>query len=279
MLTVMACLIGLAATTVCLRAWHTLRGTTLTAPCAWAAISLALVTCAVGASAVFGDPSRKNWAAHVDYLAGVTTISPFVALLGAKRPQDRAWQLIVAALLGLLAFQDFRAWTIDPSLTPTPHAAWRWLTTGLVVMQLLNYLATRHAAAVCLAFAGQVCLLGDNLMLVPVDYAKRMPYGLVLISAGVLVAILRERRRRGGGDAESAWLEFRDRYGALWALRVAERVNAVALQQHSPFRLRWSGFRFERFDGARQADRQPPLDADPIQKTLQAILARFLRSA
>ncbi|HWB10905.1 MAG TPA: hypothetical protein VG826_16875 [Pirellulales bacterium] len=279
MLTATVCLIGLAATIVSLRTWRKLRGTTLSAPCAWAAASLALVTCAVGASAISGDPARANWAAHVDYLAGITTVSPFVALLGAKRPQDRAWQLIVAALVALLAFQDLRAWTTDGSLSPAPHAAWRWLTTGLSVMQLLNYLATRHAAAACLAFAGQVCLLGGNLLVVPVEFPQRMPCGLALVSTAVFVAAWCEREARRSGDhAHDIWLEFRDRYGALWALRVAERVNAVAAHQNSRFRLQWSGFRQEQFD-TEQVENGPSPDADAIRKTLQTLLARFLRSA
>jgi hypothetical protein len=225
-----------------------------------------------------GDSSRADWTVHVDYLAGVTTLAPFAALLGAKRPQDRAWQLIVAALVALFAFQDFRTWAIDPSTSPTPHAAWRWLATGLVVMQLLNYLATRHAASACLAFAGQVCLLGDNLAVWSGELGEPIPYGLLLVSAAVFMAALRERRTyRRSADAQRAWLEFRDRYGALWALRVAERVNAVAAQQRSRLRLGWSGFRHEEFENEQQADSSLSPDADPIHKTLQAILARFLR--
>ncbi|HEV3340667.1 MAG TPA: hypothetical protein VG125_09925 [Pirellulales bacterium] len=274
MLTVIACPIGLTAAIVCWRAWHKLHHATLSAPCAWAGASLALVTCAAGLPAVAGGSSGANWTAHVDYLASITTLAPFVALLGAKRPQDRAWQLIVAALVALFAFQDFRTWAIDPSTSPTPHAAWRWLTTGLVVMQLLNYLATLHAAAACLAFAGQACLLRDNLVVPSGDSGELIPYGLILVSTAVFAAALRERGTHN--DAQGAWLKFRDRYGALWALRVAERVNAVAAQQNSPFRLRWSGFRLERFDTEQPADRQPSLDADPVSKTLQAILARFV---
>jgi hypothetical protein len=214
---------------------------------------------------------------HVDYLAGVTSLAPFVALLGAKRPQDRAWQLIVAALVGLFAFQDFRLWTIDSSMSPSPHAAWKWLTTALLVMQLLNYIATRHTVAACLAFAGQVFLLGDNLLVAPGDSTLLMPYGLVLVSSAVLLAAVRERQRHGDDHTQPTWLEFRDGYGALWALRVAERVNAVAVQQRSPLRLGWSGFYFEPLEMEPEADHHPSPDTDSVHKTLRSILARFLR--
>ena len=37
------------------------------------------------------------------------------------------------------------------------------------------------------------------------------------------------------------WLRFRDAYGAVWALRIAQRVNDTARQQDWDGRLTWSG--------------------------------------
>lgn len=273
MLIVIACLIGMAATIVCVRVSWTMRRTTLTPPCVWAATSLAVVTCAIGLAA---DEARPAWFAHFDYLAGISTLAPFVSLLGAKRPQDRAWQLIVAALLGLLAFQDFRSWLLDPSIQPSPHAAWRWLITALIVMQTLNYLPTRHAAAACLACIGQCLLLQTSLVFVAEVSRGLIALGTILVGAAIFAAAFVEMRRPVTYDLyQREWLDFRDRYGVLWGLRVQERVNAMAQQHNSRLRLGWHGFRnAEETSGQAGQAEQPALD-DPIYKAFGAILARF----
>src|SRR5487761_1332802 len=155
MRTATTCLFGIAATIVCLTAGWRMRATTLAAPRAWAAAALLLVTCGVASAAFMHDPPLAAAMAHLNFLAGVSTLAPFVALLGARRPQDHAWQLIVLSLVALLAFQDLRGWFVDPALPPSPHLSWRWLMAALLLMQLLNYLPTRFAAAACLAFSGQ----------------------------------------------------------------------------------------------------------------------------
>lgn len=273
MLIVISCLAGLTATSVCLRAWRATRATTLAAPFAWAAGSLTVVTATVGCRFAVG---QSQLISHLDFLSGLTTIAPFVALLGAKRPQDRAWQLIVAALLVLLAFQDFRSWSLDPSMPPALHPAWRWLLTALVVMQAANYAPTRHVVAAFLACAGQFALLQPNLAFEwrVMDNAK--PAGLLLLAAAVLAATAGEFYRPLDGDSyQQLWREFRDRYGALWALRVKERVNVLAEQHRSTMQLSWSGFR--------QADENTSAVArvgedDPARKALKSILARFNRA-
>jgi hypothetical protein len=272
MLTVIACLTGMAATIVCLRASWRMRRTTLAAPCTWAAAALAFVTCAIGLAAIRTSPT---WLAHFDYLAGIFTLAPFVSLLGAKRPQDRAWQLIVAALLGLLAFQDFRSWLLDPTVEPSPHTAWRWLITALVVMQALNYLATRHAAAACLVCAGQCLLLQTSLVFLGEVSRGLIPLGTMLVGAAVFAAVYVEMRRPVINDAyQRQWLDFRDRYGVLWGLRVKERVNATAQQQNSRLRLGWRGFRAVEASGQPSQPEQPARD-DLIYKAFSSILARF----
>jgi hypothetical protein len=282
MLTTLACLLGMFATALCLRAWRRCRDTTLAAPCAWAAASLGIVTCDVASSSLGGGAWQVLPPAHVQYLAGITTVAPFVALLGAKRPQNRAWQFIVASLVSLLAFQGLRGWSIDPAVPPTPHLAWRCLLAVLIVAQLLNYLPTRYAASACLAFAGQVGLLAGDLPFGADRSDMLFPAGLGLLGLASLVAF-GQRWWLGqslsdvpAGDWQRAWLEFRDHYGVLWSLRVAERVNALMLGQPGLLRLNWRGFQRASSVETATHDAPAPECDEPIYAALKSVLARFV---
>ncbi len=50
-----------------------------------------------------GGKPDPSWAAPARYIAAMSTFSPIMALLGAKRPQDRGWQFIVATLWAILS--------------------------------------------------------------------------------------------------------------------------------------------------------------------------------
>lgn len=263
---------GAAALAILLRACRRLRHTTLQAPCVWATGSLVAVMIDVGGSGAW----QALTAEHLHYLAGISTLAPFVALLGAKRPQNRAWQWIVAALLLLLALQSLKAVVMDRGAPPALHLAWRWLLVVLLAAQFANYLPTRLTLAAGLAFAGQAFLLADQLPAATWLPEPRAPWGLGLLSSGVLVAAILWRGRSrpfvppaSSDDATAmsrAWLAFRDAYGVLWALRIAERVNAECRQHGRPIRVRWRGFHMP------QSNRE---DYEAAGKLFRAILARF----
>jgi hypothetical protein len=73
------------------------------------------------------------------------------------------------------------------------------------------------------------------------------------------------------------WREFRDQFGLFWALRLQERVNAVAATENWPFVLTWTGL-VERATG------QPLLAVDPaiepaLRTTIKGLLRRFVSGA
>lgn len=267
-LSLVPCISGTIATVVCLWGWRGARGTTLAGPWAWAVFSLVALTI-YALAAAFSD-AHAPAAVHLRYLAGLTTLAPFVALLGAKRPQDRAWQLVVASLLGLLAFQDFRTWSLDPTLPPLPHAAWCWLVGGFVGMQFLNYLPTRYAPAACLACWGQVCSLGPCFRIVPGE-VRPVWLALPLLSASIVLVALLSRCRSTSGE-QRLWTDFRDLYGVLWTLRVAERINAISAEKRLPVRLAWHGFQAANHS----TDDINPDDYREASQAMQAILLRFV---
>lgn len=267
---------GLAAALSATACWR-LRDTTFAAPCAWAAFSFAMLA-ADAAWAAGNAAANRLTAMHLEYLAAVTVVAPFVALLGAKRPQHVAWQWIVASLVALLAFQDLRSWLIE-GVKPSPHAAWQWLLAALLLMQVCNYLPTRYATAAILAAAGQLGVLASSFSFLPAAPPWVFTAGVVSLSLAVLWAAILSRRRRRVVDAwRGAWLDFRDLYGVLWAVRVCQRVNAVSAGQ-TRRQLSWQGISPVSVGQTPTTDEGVDQDAEPLRRSLRAVLARFLSPA
>lgn len=279
-----------ACTLVCLacagislaRSHKRLFGTTLVAPWFWSCLALAVVSLGTVFEEFGGAKFEPQAVAHVRYLSAITTLAPIVALLGAKRPQDRAWQWIVFSLLALLALPSLKAIAFDGGAAPDPHAAWRWLIAIICLAGLFNYLPTRFAPSAILFFVGQLLLLAEYLpgSIWRVVVGWRL-LGLILLSAAVVVAYLRSgRRRRSASPEDRLWLDFRDAFGALWALRVAERFNATAAQNGWKLWLSWSGLKTTQADG--EASRDNKADALPaelrpaVHQALKSLLWRFL---
>jgi hypothetical protein len=87
----------------------------------------------------------------------------------------------------------------------------------------------------------------------------------------------RARRSRSAWDRE--WLDFRDRFGALWALRVAERINAAAVGNSWPVRLTWNGYGAVDGWAIPEPDSLPPDVRQALQTTKDNLLRRFVAPA
>jgi hypothetical protein len=223
------------------RRWRDLRGTTLLAPWLWTLLAIvSLLACLAVTSAQPDAPGSL----HLRYLAGLTTLAPLVAVAGAKRPQDRAWQFIVAAMLLVAALPSLQQWFARPDAVLELHAVWLWFLLALVAVGSFNYLPTRYwPTALCCA-AGQCCLLSPHLALIVTSASpSQWVIGAMLWLFGVgLMAWDLPRRRRPGRSLDRLWLDYRDLIGALWALRVAERINAASRQSGWQARLGWNGW-------------------------------------
>jgi hypothetical protein len=258
-----------------------LRGTTLTAPALWAVASLASIGAGEAWLAWRGPAVEPLTASLLRYAAAVSTFCPVMAVLGAKRPQDGAWQWVVLSLWIILLVPAGQAMATNSGDRLELFGAWQILIGVLIAMGLLNYLPTKYAAAAILLAIGQTLLLAPFLFDAADALASRRVGIMGILGAAALVLESSRRRRRAtSDDAEPTpleqlnqrWFALRDGWGAFWGLRIMQRVNQSAELGHWPVRLSW----WDGLSSSMDADVDQPV-LEPIQQTLDSLLWRFER--
>ena len=249
--------------------WH-LRGTTLVPASIWMVASVvAVVSVAVVQASDQPDVGAKH---PLSYLAAVTALCPTIAALGAKRPQHAAWQFIVVSLLAILAMPAAEAWLFLGGRLPELHVARQGLMIALVVMGFANYLPTRFAPAAALWSLAVLIWLAPFVPWLAQWGLARLPIvGMAAAAGGVIAGWIAVGLRRKSQDSlDATWLDFRNTYGVLWSLRVAERFNATAAGNQWPIELHWRGMVFKSSDELTSEQRR---DA---QQLLDSLLRRFV---
>lgn len=265
-------LAGAAASLI--HAARQLRGTTLFAPCCWGLLSLLAIACvqvAANASAV-SLSGLIAWR----LLAATTTLCPGIALLGAKRPQNRPWQWIVASLWLVLSLPAIQFLVLGKGGTLELHPARTWFMFGLIAFTIANSIICRDWLAILLAGCGQAALFS---VLVPmgdsISTAHGWDVGISLISGAAIFLFIRRRFRSPSTlpPLDRVWHDFRDAFGMVWSVRLMEQLNSAARTNGWDVTLQWSGFR--------AADGISPLNLAPqqfhvLQQSVRNLLRRFV---
>ena len=258
-----------------------LTGTTLTGPWYWAVGStLVIGVTEILLHALAGDAA---WTAPVRFAASTTCFCPLMSLLGAKRPQDKAWHFVVLSLWAILALPAAESLVLRHGQMPDVQGARSWFMAALIGVGVLNTVPTRFWHAGILACTGQTLMLADSL---PVLHA-RFDAGPVLVGfafwvSAILVLLLSRRRKvRNREPLNALWLDFRDSFGALWALRVAERINAASAVADWPIVLGWNGFiqkvpAAEDQTGPNGSGELPADTQRAVQQSFDNLLRRFV---
>jgi hypothetical protein len=251
-------------------------GTTLVSAWWWALAATWFIALVEGARVWLGEAISDSTLEAARYAAATATFCPTMAALGAKRPQDKAWQFVVFSLWGILVLPAAEAVFLHPGQGLEIRGARSWFLFALVVVGAANSLPTRFWLSSLLAAAGQTILLVDHLPLGASGVGDRgLLLGLFLCVAALGLAAARfPRDRTERMPLDRLWLDFRDLFGALWGLRVAERVNASAGQGRWKITLSWSGFHSS--DAASAEPRLSPEEAAALRQTLDNLLRRFV---
>ncbi len=252
-----------------------LGGTTLVAVWCWSIVGLTVIGLVEILIASAGGEPRPAWVMPLRLVAATASFCPVMALLGAKRPQDRGWQFVVVALWGILSLPSIH-WLLLGGVREIHPAQLAFLAI-LIGVGVVNGLATRFWLSSVLYCCGQMALLAP---FYPPTQAwlpdARGPLvGMALMVAAWTLLVARvPTARRAVVPLDRVWLDFRDAFGAVWGLRVMERMNASAAMYRWPVGLGWSGFcpRGVGRDEAADITEVPPV----VEQSLRTLLRRFV---
>jgi len=270
-----------------------LRGTTLVAPVLWGIAAVAMIM----VSGTFGPPGTAD-DHFLGYAAAIFLLAPGLAVLGAKRPQNGAWQFIVGSFVGILMLPVFNGLAVGDH-QPHVHALFRWLILAVFLVGMVNYLPTVHRVSIMASWFGLFVPLG---IYIPGDFFGRPSAADALALVGINLGLaaawnLSWKRRRAPRGMQRLWSDFRDAYGMVWGLRVAERLNVAARRHGWPVEFAWRGILVKEPVGdeptadlaletsaaaVRTVAMEEPLERlDPelrrrIRRELQALLRRFV---
>jgi hypothetical protein len=253
-----------------------LRKTTLLGPWGWGVVALTAWTVTwlltEGLRLIPEGVGDQLWLASAALLA-----TPFIAMLGARRPGSRVWSVfIVAPLAVVLDLPAATAWNRD--LHPAPlHLEVPMLAGyGLVLfMGAGNYLGTRFLVpAVLAAVAGLAIPTSMSSLHGVPDATLARAGGTLLLAMAVWIAALIVRKVPSGPTGfERLWSDFRNLFGVVWARRILDRVNEAALRENWPVRLHLQGFL-----PVDSTASQPltPDQSQQVEQTLRWLLRRFV---
>jgi hypothetical protein len=243
------------------------RKTTLLYAIAWALIAWFFWSAANVLTAFQKEPESSLGSLLALAFSGCTS----VAVLGARRPGVGAWNFVIIALLIVMVF----LWV--EGMMAGNDAILRNVRTILlastVAIGVLNYLPTRLAPAALMLAIGCgleiVMLTGSESLQAKLEAAR--PMGPLALASVPWIGLARMRwRPQARSEFDQVWLDFRDRFGLVWAQRLREQFNASASHADWPVVLRWTGLRF--IPGTR---RPSPQEQEAMLDNLRALMKRF----
>ena len=185
----------------------------------------------------------------LQYVAAVMLLTPFIGILGARRPGANAWPwFVVLPLIVVLQWpsvSQLMAENADTAIeVPTPTLIG---FAFVLMMGTGNYFGTVNTgAALC-------CAVAASLLILPLTEWMNFenwwcfPGGCLLLTLASLLLPGRYFQKNafaaeGVCDLPRLWSDFRDIYGIVWAKRVMDRVNQFAEREAWDVRMSLDGF-------------------------------------
>lgn len=213
------CLFTLSGAVPLAVAWRENAGWTIRHALVWAGLGwLAWLTCSL-------LPGRES-----GWLALTATAAAGMAVLGARRPLIGMWHFLVASLVVVL-WLGYAEGLLDGSGLKIGPFRWAFLAC-LLGVGLGNFLFTRWSIAVIFLMLA----VGTTTWMLWNSTFDSLPAASAVASASGWIALLLSRRAPA-----DPWVQFRNRYGAVWALRLREQFVAAAAARGWPVSLSWHG--------------------------------------
>jgi hypothetical protein len=259
-------LVSIPCIWVAARAYYSLRDTTLLAPALWCGLAVAAAL-----PAYFHNYNNDLFdGTYYRYTAAVLLIAPTLALLGAKRPQNGAWQFIVFTLVTVLLLPVMQGWAFGDR-SPSIHPLFLWVIATHILIGFFNYLPTRYVGPVFFLASGQTFMAAEHF---PAPLTQLTSFWRLTIPCLFIALFWANYLARNTPSIAPCvsllWRDFRDAYGLVWGLRIAERLNASAQKHGWPVEFTWGGMIVR--DGAE-------LDAETrhrVEREMRSHLRRFV---
>lgn len=188
-------------------------------------------------------------------LSMLASLASLLAILNARRPGNGAWawlclSLVVVSLVPWLEQGGFRALTAERSEPPRLDFPWNLFYILLAAVVVTNHAPTRSGRVV-LGILLPAVTFQLGLLILPDLFPSGVAWSWLVWPCALSVAILLVGR--GGRNSvvqenpdplQLLWLWFRDRWGAVWGLRILDRFNREAIVRGTPTRLQWDGPRY-----------------------------------
>lgn len=248
------------------------RHSTLSGPWFWTCF--AVLWCALAALVRTGLlPTAQDLVATIWHVAAVSTCCPIMAVFGAKRPQCHVWHFVVLSLWLVLILPMAEYYFAHNGLVPDLRGIRAAFVVILVLVGFGNYCATRFLLPTALVLLAQALLVAPTLVRTEV---KPRGWGdlIAAFSVGGAVFLVMSRANRGVPESEwnSKWHDFRDYFGAVWSLRIAERLNTMGAKRGWPHRVGWNGIIT---DPQAVSEQTPDSGAEEFDRSLRMLLRLF----
>lgn len=218
-----------------------------------------------------------SWETAALFAAASSSFCPLMSLLGAKRPQDRGWHFVVLSLWAILVLPVAESLILRHGQMPDVRGARSWFMLILIGLGITNSLPTRFWLPAILFGSGQLLMLATALPFVRefVDTSWTITGFSCCAAAGIVAATLACGKGKANGSLDAVWSDFRDAFGLLWGLRVAEQINIAARSSNWPLTLRWRGFIDQRGETVDWSS-LPEETRKSMRQVMENLLRRFV---
>ena len=183
---------------------------------------------------------------HVWYTVAVLSLSPPIAVLGARRPGTRVWNWFILLPMWLvLGWPVAAVWLQGGEVHGIQLETPQLIAFCLVlVMGIGNYCGTSYTLS-ALAYGVSVAALVLSMSIDSPTWMSNRSltrFWCTIIMVAAVFFIRFVKRRTPNTRFDRLWFDFFDTFGIVWGRRIQDRVNHIARKEGLLFRLELDGF-------------------------------------